>query len=301
MAKTVLLTGANGFIGKNAQKLLKTAGYEVHFTSSLNFLPTEAAWHKIDLLDSKAVRDFVRELKPDYLLHLAWDTTPGKYLKSPLNLDWVAATLNLCRIFYENGGRRTVFAGTCFEYNLYDQALKENSLCVPSTLYGVCKLALAEIISKYCEERSLSFGWGRIFYLYGPYENEGRVIPYVIKSLLGGKEALCSDACVKRDYLYVEDVAAALIHLLNIEQNGIFNIGSGNALPLKDLLCLAARLTGRPHLLKLGVLPSANEIPVIEADVSKLAQTGFLPRYSLEEGLSKTVEWWREKNACKDS
>jgi len=297
MAKTVLLTGANGFIGKNAQKLLKSAGYEAHCTSSLDIMSTESAWHKIDLLDNNAVKEFVKNLKPDYLLHLAWDTTPSKYLTNPLNLDWVSATLSLSRAFYENGGKRAVFAGTCFEYNLGDGVLSESSACIPQSLYGWCKLALSSVISKFCEEQNLSFAWGRIFYLYGPYENDIRVIPYVINSLLSGKEALCSQAVAKKDYLYTEDVAAALIHLLNIEQHGIFNIGSGNALPLRELLCLAARLTGRPDLLKLGALPSANEIPVIEADVSKLAQTGFLPRYSLEEGLSKTVEWWREKNA----
>jgi len=297
MAKTVLLTGANGFLGKNAQKLLKSAGYEVHFTSSLDIMPTEAAWHKIDLLDNNAVKEFVKNLKPNYLLHLAWDTTPGKYLINPLNLDWVSATLNLCRAFYENGGRRAVFAGTCFEYNLCDGVLSESAACIPQSLYGWCKLALSSVVSKFCEDQNLSFAWGRIFYLYGPYENDTRVIPYVINSLLSGKEALCSDAIVKRDYLYAEDVAAALIYLLEIGQNGIFNIGSGNALPLRELLCLAARLTGRPDLLKLGALHSVNEIPVIEADVSKLAYAGFLPRYSLEEGLSKTVEWWREKNA----
>jgi len=297
MAKTVLLTGANGFIGKNAQKFLKSAGYETHCTSSLDIMSTESAWHKIDLLDNNAVKEFVKNLKPDYLLHLAWDTIPSKYLTNPLNLDWVSATLSLSRAFYENGGKRAVFAGTCFEYNLGEGVLSESSECLPQSLYGWCKLALSSVISKFCEEQNLSFAWGRIFYLYGPYENDTRVIPYVINSLLSGKEALCSQAVARKDYLYTEDVAAALIHLLNIEQHGIFNIGSGNALPLRELLCLAARLTGRPDLLKLGALPSANEIPVIEADVSKLAQTGFLPRYSLEVGLSKTVEWWREKNA----
>lgn len=295
MAKKVLLTGANGFIGKNAQTLLKDAGYEVHSVSSREVMLTETVWHKIDILDSGKVSDFIKNLKPDYLLHLAWDTTPGKYLTNPQNLDWVAATLNLCRAFYENGGGRAVFAGTCFEYNLYDQVLKESSTCIPSSLYGVCKLALSEIISKYCEERNLSFAWGRIFYLYGPYENEERVIPYVINSLLSGREALCSDASARKDYLYVEDVAAALIHLLNIGQSGVFNIGSGKTLPLKDILSTTAELVGNSVLLKLGVKSELYDVPVIQADTSKLINTGFLPRFSLTEGLEKTINWWKEQ------
>jgi len=297
MAFKILLTGAGGFIGKNLLRLLKNKGFELHATTSRNIPKgietTETTWHVVDLLDCYGVQNLIGDLRPDYILHLAWDTTPGKYLTNPQNLDWVAATLGICKVFYENGGKRAVFAGTCFEYNPYDAILSENSSGFPSSLYGTCKLALSGIITKFCEDQGVSFAWGRIFYLFGPYENEKRVIPYVIRSLLSGKEALCSDAYAKKDYLYVEDVAAALFHLLNIDENGIFNIGSGTAVPLRDILLLAAKLIGRSDLLKLGALAQTNEAPMIEAVTTKLAKTGFSQKYSIEEGLEKTVGWWR--------
>jgi len=297
MALKILLTGAGGFIGKNVLKLLKNKGFEVHATTSRNIPKgiedTETTWHLVDLLDRYSVQNFIGDLRPDYLLHLAWDTTPGQYLANPQNLDWVAATLGICKVFYENGGKRAIFTGTCFEYNPYDKVLSENSSGVPYSLYGTCKLALSGIITKFCEDQGASYAWGRIFYLFGPYEDQRRVIPYVIRSLLMGKEALCSNACVKRDYLYVEDVAAALIHMLNIDENGIFNIGTGTAVPLRDILLLAAKLIGRSDLLKLGALAQTNEAPMIEAVTSKLAKTGFSHKYSIEEGLVKTIDWWK--------
>lgn len=299
MAHKVLLTGACGFIGKNTQKLLTNAGFEVHAVTSRKISEdvktNDRTWHTVNLLDCYEVKKLISFLQPEYLLHLAWDTTPGKYLINHQNLEWVASTLNLCRTFYENGGQRAVFAGTCFEYNLQNEVLSENLTCVPSSLYGICKLALSNIIEKFCVERSFSFAWGRIFYPFGPYENEKRVIPYVIKSLLNGKEALCSHAYSKKDYLYVADVAAALVHLLNIDENGIFNIGSGIAVPLREILSVTAELVGRSDLLRLGAIPETYEAPVIQADMLKLSRTGFLPRYGIKQGLEKTIDWWKSQ------
>lgn len=287
-----MITGANGFIGKNVLPLLLNAGYEVHAVSTKAIESGAVEWHRLNLFDAQSINRLLKDIKPDYLLHLAWDTTPGKYLGTPQNLGWVAASLNLCKAFFDSGGRRAVFAGTCFEYDLYEGVLSEDSCCAPSSLYGTCKLSLSNIINKYCFEQQLSFAWGRIFYLFGPHENKNRVIPYVIKSLLAGKEALCSDGLAKKDYLYVEDIARAFVHLLGIEQNGNFNIGSGKAVPLRDILKIAAEYTGRPELLKLGAQASRSEPPLIEADISKLNKTGFIPEYSLNDGIEKTIDWW---------
>lgn len=296
MGKKLLLTGAGGFIGKNIFPLLQNAGYEVHAVSTKERKSDDIEWHRLNLFDKAATGSLVQNLKPDFLLHLAWDTTPGKYIGTSENLDWVSASLNLCKAFYQDGGKRAVFAGTCFEYDLSGGVLSEDSACAPSSLYGTCKLSLCNIIKRYCGDYHLSYAWGRIFYMFGPYENENRVIPYVIRSLLSGNKALCSEGLAKRDYLYVKDVAAAFVHLLSIEQSGIFNIGSGKALPLKDILQNAADLIGRPELLILGArISSANEPPVIEANDSRFKQTGYMPKYDLNIGLKNTIEWWKKQ------
>lgn len=295
MSKTVLVTGATGFIGRHTIPLLLGAGYEVHAVSSREKQDGLVHWHRADLLAAPLWKEIFRTVKPAYLLHLAWDTTPGVYLHTPKNLDWVAASLVLCRAFYENGGKRAVCAGTCFEYDLSVGVLHEESPCRPSSLYGESKLALGTLVNHFCLQENLSFAWGRVFYLYGPYENENRVVPYVIRSLLAGQEALCSDGIAKKDYLYVEDVARAFVHLLGVEQNGTFNIGSGNALSLREILQKAAELIGRPELLKLGARESRPEPPLIEADAEKLQHTGFSSMFDRVSSLNETIEWWKQQ------
>lgn len=293
MSGKILITGANGFIGRCILALLQSTDYEIHAVSTTEHKSDRVQWHRLNLFDQDGTAQLINNMKFDYLLHLAWETTPGKYIEAPENLDWVSASLALCKAFYQSGGRRAVFAGTCFEYDLTSGVLREDSPTMPSSLYGTCKLSLYNIISRYCEEQKLSYSWGRIFYLFGPSENENRVIPYVIRSLLSGKEALCSEGLVKRDYLYVEDVAAAFVHLLKINQNGVFNIGSGKTVSLRDILNKVAVFIGRSDLLKLGVCESRPEPQIIQADSSKLNKTGFEPIYSLNTELEKTIEWWK--------
>lgn len=293
--KKILVSGANGFLGKNTLPFLLEAGYEVHAVSTGTHDSRAVTWHRLDLFDAPAVRRLLDEVRPEALLHLAWITTPGEYLESPENLTWVAASLNLCRAFYENGGRRAVFSGTCFEYDLRRPGpFREDAPCSPSSLYGRCKLSLGEIIKDYCTARHLSYAWGRLFYLFGPYERESRVVPYVITSVLRGAPALCTAGNAKRDYLYAEDAARAFVHLVGTQSDGVFNIGSGKAVPLKRLLRLAAVGARGPRLLRLGAVPSREgETPEIAADVGKLSATGFSPMSGLDAGMCKTVEYWK--------
>jgi nucleoside-diphosphate-sugar epimerase len=98
-----------------------------------------------------------------------------------------------------------------------------------------------------------------------------------------------------RDFLYVEDVAAAFIAALLSDYQGAFNIGSGEPVSLRSIGELLARLTGRQDLLTIGALPPvANEAPLIGADVSALRdEMDFSPRWTLETGLEATIDWWR--------
>jgi nucleoside-diphosphate-sugar epimerase len=294
MSEKILITGANGFIGKNTLPILLKTGYEVHAVSTKKLESKDIQWHQLNLFDTEGTQNLMKKIKPRYLLHLAWDTTPGKYLKTADNLNLVCATLSLCRSFYECGGCRGVFGGTLSEYKEGSKIYTESSPRKASSLYGVCKSSLFDMIEAYCSSEDLSFAWGRVFFLYGPYENENRVVPYVIKSLLAGKDALCSDGVAKKDYLYAGDMAAAFVHLLGVRQNGAFNIGSGKAVPLKDILKKTAEIIGRPELLHLGARQSRpGEPQCVTADIDKLRATGFMPAYDMDSGLKETVKWWK--------
>jgi nucleoside-diphosphate-sugar epimerase len=118
----------------------------------------------------------------------------------------------------------------------------------------------------------------------------------VVQSLLRGEPARCSHGNQIRDFLHVEDAAAAFVALLDAETvAGAVNIASGRPVALKDLIGSIAVELGREDLIRLGAVPAqANEPPLLLADVARLRdEVGWQPRYTLETGLAQTVEWWR--------
>ena len=300
MDKRVLVTGATGFIGRNALAPLVTYGYEVHAVYNDVPLPNmpEIHWHQANLLEASEIERTVGAVRPTHLLHFAWYAAPGAYWTSPLNRSWQEATKTLLAAFKESGGTRAVCAGTCAEYDwaLAHDTLREDSPLKPSTLYGQCKHETHLWAEEYSKKNDISFAWGRIFFLFGPNEAPQRLVPSVVNALLKKEPALCSSGEQVRDFLLVDDVAAAFCALLTSSVEGVVNIGSGEATAVKDIIwSIAGMLHGR-NLVRLGARPTpANEPSRIVANISRLKnEVGWQPQYTLQEGLNKTISWWKE-------
>jgi nucleoside-diphosphate-sugar epimerase len=302
MTARVLVTGATGFIGRHSLVPLRELGFDVHVVGRRPPDDPTVTFHSGDLFDRDPVTRIVREVKASHLLHLAWDTEPGRFWNSPLNLDWVGASLATLRAFVEAGGKRAVMAGTCAEYRWGgDQPLDEKrSELAPSTLYGVSKDALRRVVFAYAETTSVSVAWGRVFFLYGPEEKTGRLVSDAIRSLGSGQAFATTDGRQLRDFMHVEDVARAFTALLASDISGAVNIGTGEAVAVRSVLEAIARETGAHGLLRLGARPRPADDPhVIEAASDRLRhEVGFTPRYAIVEGIAQSVQWWWE-HGCK--
>lgn len=295
--KRLLLTGANGFIGRHALPHLLSRGFEVHAVSSEARETEEGVrWHRADLLAREDVAELVREVQPSHLLHFAWDVTPGKFWTSVENLRWVEASLSLLQEFARAGGSRVVMAGSCAEYDWrYGYCSEFVTPLAPRTLYGAAKHSLQLITSSAASELNLSTAWGRIFFLYGPFEAPARLVPQVIRGLLARERVACTEGNQLRDFLYVEDVASAFAALLDSELTGALNIASGKPVSIKEVVTRIAGQLGGRDLTDFGALPaSKDEPPVLVADVSRLkGELGWHPAFNLDEGLARTIQWWR--------
>jgi nucleoside-diphosphate-sugar epimerase len=301
--KRVLLTGASGFIGRHCIDPLLFAGYEVHAVarSRAGDCDPRVIWHSADLLDHQVIEGVVRAVSPSHLLHLAWYVEPGKLSDSPENVRWVQASLELVRQFATVGGKRMVFGGSAYEYDWrYGYCREGLTPTAPDTLYGTSKDALQRIVSSYAEVAGLTSAWARIFFLYGPGEHPQRLVSSVVRSLLAGRPALCSHGRQLRDYLYVADVAEALVALLESELSGPVNVASGRPVELSEVVLRIGQVLDRPELIRLGALPArANDAPVVVADVGRLRdELGWLPAHDLDEGLNQTINWWRDELAA---
>ncbi len=290
--RRVVLTGGTGFVGTHAIPALQARGFEVHALGRRPPDAAEIAFHPVDLLDAAAVCGVLEDLRASHLLHLAWYAEPGLYWRSPRNLDWVAASLALVRGFREAGGARAVAAGTCAEYAWGPERFHEaSSPCRPATLYGAAKDGSRRILQAYASETSLSFAWGRLFFLYGPGEKAGRLVSDAIRTLRAGERFATSSGLQQRDFSHVADVAGAFAALLDSAATGPVNVGSGQAVPVRAILERVGALTGGGDRIDFGARPlAATEPASIEADVARLRdEVGFSPRYDLDAGLADAL------------
>jgi nucleoside-diphosphate-sugar epimerase len=295
--KRVLVTGASGFIGHHCIEPLLARGYEVVAVSSRPQPkdPRGVEWLRADLLEAGAAKTLAAA-KATHLLHLAWVVVPGKLISSPENFDWVRASMELVREFAERGGKRLAVCGSGYEYDCtYGHCSEETTPTAPSTVYGACKLALNLMVRAYAAPAGVSAAWGRAFFLYGPREHPQRLVSSVILSLLKGEPARCSHGRQVRDYMHVQDVADALVALLDSEVTGSVNVSSGRETTVGEIVSTIGRLLGRPELIQLGAIPTrADDLALVVGENRRLvSEVGWTQRYDLEPGLRHTIEWWR--------
>ncbi len=298
----MLVTGASGFVGSRTLAPLLAAGHEVHAvarTLQPGAGEDTVVWHEADLLDASAVTALLEESRPQSLLHLAWYAEPGLYWRSPQNLAWVSATLALLREFSEAGGERAVLAGTCAEYDWSKGGLliEASTPVAPATLYGTCKHAAHLIAAAFAEEAGLRLAWARLFFLYGPGEQEARMVPQITRALLSGREAQATVGTQVRDFMHVEDAGAALAAVLDSRLHGAVNIATGTGVAVREIIEMIAAAAGNAELVRLGALPlSPQEPEELVGDARVLREeAGFVPAIGLEQGIAETVQWWRER------
>jgi len=301
----VLVTGAAGFIGSHLTRRIAGEGHSVWAVTSpgesthrLSDILDRVSVLPVDLRDARAVQELVSPFRPDCAVHLAWYVATGKFWMAPENLDCVAMSLSLAKVLAHSGCKRFVGIGTGYEYDSDYGFLSEDiTPRRPGSLYGVCKNATGEILQAYCRKTAMQFAWARIFHLYGPAEAEARLVSAVILSLLNGQVAKCTHGEQIRDYLHVEDVAAALWAIAKSEFCGPVNVGSGQPVKLRKIVETIANYLNREENLALGaLLADPQEAPLLVADVRRLANViGWKPSITLEEGLRNTCEWWRAR------
>ncbi len=296
--KRVLITGASGFIGTQVTDELLRRGYEVHALVYPNNMPEQdnLFQYKVNLLQKEELENFFAQNKFENLIHLAWYVGPKCHV-SDFNLDWVFASLNLLKLFKENGGKKFLGAGTCSEYEYkYGYLIENETPTDPCTLYGNGKNAVYNIAKVYCKQNSIEFKWPRIFNLYGPNEKSQRLMPSVINSCLKGEDVKVSDCLKFQDYLHVEDTARGIVDVFESNLEGAVNICSGNPIQLRTIVKKIAELTDFKGKILWGAIPAAFGDDLVVGNNTKLQSIGWKPKYTLEEGLKMTIEWWRTHN-----
>lgn len=295
-----VVTGATGFVGRQVVVGLQQRGFDVVALSSRRLaseqVPSGVTAIVCDLTDPAAVRSALKQAEASHLVHCAWASVVSGLWSSPENLKWVKFSLGLAEAFIDTGGRRIIAAGSCGEYDWTGGLCREDlTPLTPSTSYGDCKVALYHGMKALCEGRGIPFAWGRLFFLYGPGEHPSRLGASVVLSSLKREAVPCSHGMQLRDYLHVADAGTALAALTGSTLTGAYNLATGEAVRVKDVILELAEQAGHSDGVALGARPAAvHEPPLIVADMTKTrAALNWSPRFTLESGAKDTVQWFR--------
>jgi len=293
MKKKVLLTGASGGIGCSVPKVLCERGFEVYAPIRQEVQAEgEVHWIRGNILDDAFIDRMMAEIKPEYLIHLAWDRSSVYEKHAPLQYAFLSSGIRLAQAFVENGGERALYTGSFAEYASSDRPLKETDvLDLNRTHYAFCKHHLHEVAGRYFRANGVSFGYARIGFSYSLEEaRRDRLMGLLWKHFLNSQTVVFKDWSLLRDFIYVKDVAAALVQFLESGVEGAVNICTGKATSVRDFVTLFAKKVGKEHLLVFKD-DCSDQAPVQVGDNTRLVkEVGYTPRYTVEQGLSEIAE-----------
>lgn len=313
-----LVTGGTGFIGSNLIKQLLKMGWIVYVlirnkssigakrlknVENINWMYYGELFNykrQIKVLNNDITINKNLIPKFDVCFHLAaYGVNYNNQDVNELITGNIKFTMDLLNFCKKNETRRVINTGSCFEYGVNDgEKIIEKHNINPQSLYGAAKACSVFMANTYSKKYGINLITLRPFGVFGEGEGLHRLVPQIMESIILKQDMKLTYGEQVRDYLYVRDLINAYITLAleDVPLYEVYNVCSGVGTSIRQLVMKAASITNSNlDLFHFGEIPyRKNEIMYFVGDNSKLKKcTSWKPKYTLEEGLKRTYEWYK--------
>jgi len=304
----IIVTGGCGFIGSHLVDKLLNIGHDIVIldnlsTGKLENLNRDAKFYKVDIRNAEKIKNIFLKEQPDIVFHLAAQINVRESIKDPIydNEVNVTGSLNLIQSFLNMEsakGGKFIFSSTGGA--IYGETeifpTPETMEPFPLSPYGIAKLSVEKYLHyfyKYCNLKFVSLRYGNV---YGPRQNPfteaGVIAIFSTKMLKGEQPVIFGDGKQTRDYVYIEDVVRANIMAMEEDITGVFNVGTGKETSVNQLFEYIKKFTN--FEIEKEYAAEKEEVKRSCLTIEKIQKIlKWKPEISLEEGLQKTVDWFK--------
>jgi len=227
----IFVTGGSGFVGQHVLKELDKQDVEILLLlmspEKTILKPEKSEIIYGDLNNLNNIQREIVDFNPQVCMHFAWQGIPDySETLSKINLN---NSIKLCDLLVnETNCKKIIISGSCFEYGRTKGACKENQKTKCNSFFSWAKQSLCNYLTLLCKHKNVNIFWGRIFYVYGPMQRKGSLIPAIVDSFMRGQAPQINKPLNANDFVYVEDIAEAFCMAAKANiPSGVYNIGSG--------------------------------------------------------------------------
>lgn len=307
--KSILVTGAAGFVGSHIARRLVSEGAKVHALvrpgSDLVRLRGLAGVqvHEIDLNNREDVFMLLKNIQPEGVFHLAGiSQSYGSVPTLDALVDGnIRATLSLMDAMDAFPYEFFVNTDSFVSVGSKAHPIREDDALEPTELYGLSRIPATLYAGVLARTKGKPMVTVRVFTPYGPYVQKGKILYNLITQALEGQDFNLTSPSVTRDFIYIDDLVEVYLRsaLAAAQHPGeVFNGGSGKASSLEDIVRVVSTHTGTTSVPIWSNQSVSYDAMRWEADTEKIQrELGFAPKTSLDEGIQKTVAWFRAEEA----
>jgi len=283
----ILIIG-NGFLATGIVQKLESEGHEILIFARTRNMRIQNQQVLGDIFD---FREFIKvfEWKPQVIIHTAWITTPGIYRSDLSNFQYAEFTTNLAKFVINSDVEHLIILGTCAEYGYQKSPSKAGlSKLTPVTLYAQQKVVAFNSVRELMQDSKVRLTWARIFYPFGPDQDQKRLIPLLIKSLKNQEPIVLADTTSVYDWITTRDISLAISWILKNDLPTEIDVGTSFGFTNLELLKALEKLLQIPYpQASLGIHNLGLEEVFVADKSSALLSSGWTPKDTITSGL----EW----------